>query len=122
MVDNFYEWGHNYIQDILMHILLSDDDLMNQDVINNIHEIIVDYLIINGVSEEDSEFLDFYIENRGVEFKIKVGNIVTGMWLSEFFPDNPNLIVEKSRVIFNGKIFTYNKKTKEFSWKKKEKL
>lgn len=119
MADSEYEWGFDYVQDILIQVMLNDNDLLDPDILGGVNNIILNYLYANGVSEADAKFFDVIVEKEDVKFTLKAGNIVSGMWLSGFFPENPNLLFDKNRAIFDGKIFTFNKKTKKFGWTEK---
>lgn len=120
MVDEEYVWDENYLRDLFMEIILADNDLNDTETLNGIKILVENYLLIRGVDPNDAKFLKIFIEKNDEFYKIRAGNIVSGMWLSGFFPDNVNLLFEKNSVIFDGKIFVYNKKTKDFSWKEKQ--
>ena len=121
MNDEAYSIGKNDFTDYFMELLYEGYDISDPELIGNTNIYFSKFLMNKGISENDLLFFDFkIIRGRGESYKVKANNIVTAMWLSGFFPENCNLLFEKNRVIFDGKIFKFNRKTKKLSWVEKE--
>lgn len=117
--DTIYQWGYNYIQDVIMQIMISEKDPLNEGTLESLYNIFEEYLIMCGVDPNDIDYLEFFIEKDSIRNKIKASNIVSAMWLCGFLPDDPQSIFDKDKVLFEGKIFKFNKSTNKLTWKEK---
>lgn len=113
-----YLFGENVFSDIFMYTILNRFDLNDQEVQDNLKNNIENILLEINIDPDDLKFLDYNINIDDVYHKIIPNNIVTAMWLSGFiFNDIKKIYVENS-FTYKDKIYSFNKKTKELTWKK----
>lgn len=110
-----YEWGKNMMKDFFFHLMLTDNNILNKDIKNEIENQLI-VLLTNVVKDEkDLVHLDFEIE-RGVDendVKIVGNNIITTLWFSGLIPNDVDLTSRQNKIKIKDKIYHFDKKKKK---------
>lgn len=106
-----YQWDINPFQDVLMQLMDSGLDISSRKVKKEINGIFVNILenVLND--PEDVVHLDFEINNSDVGYYLIGKNIVSSLWFSCVLPDDVQEVLKANLFVFDGKKYTYSKKT-----------
>ena len=112
-----YKWSTNPFQDFLFRSILFDTDIADKEYEADIYvgfATILEYLI---KEKRDIEYLDFEIKKKNTYFKVVAKNIITALWLSGIFPNNPKQVMETNVFMLENIKYMFNKKTKKLTYK-----
>jgi hypothetical protein len=113
----------NILRNLLLHELFISERLWDQQFFDELHEYCIDVIIDIYKTAYDKEvdvnkYYDMTVSynNYGDDIKIVCGNIVSSLWFSGLYPpNNLDKIMLLNKFELNGKIFTFNKKTKKLN-------
>jgi hypothetical protein len=112
-----YVIGYNPFQDFLMQSIIYGADLSNKRIKTDIHAAFA-FILQNVLdNQNDVVYLDFDIVGDKNNIKVVGKNAVSAVWLSGVFPDNIDLMLKKNVFRIGNRIYKYNKKTKELTYK-----
>ena len=113
-----YKWNENPLRDFLFRIILLGDDITDKKIKEDIDDNINFLLSSMGVNERDLHYLDFELK-KGYNDTVRVipKNVISALWFISILPNNCNSVNKKNSIIFYGKQYKFNKKTKRLTWK-----
>ena len=119
MGDN-YVWGVNPIKDYLFQVMTYGADISDPKMKENLETTIITILDAMGVDTiMVSEYLDFKIKKEKGDFvRVVPANIVTALWFSGILPSDCDTVYIHNKCRFDGKIYTFNRKTKRLKSEK----
>lgn len=115
---NKYNAEENPIRDFLFQLMIMGYDISDDEIRDTIDETIVYMLESMGIGYGNIKYLDYDIKKvRGEHIKVVPENFITALWFSGIVPLNCDSAYEKNQFTYNGKLYTFNRKTKKISWK-----
>ena len=112
-----YKLGNNLVQDFLMQSIIHGVDLLNKKNKADIYSTIVYILQYMLENPKELVYLDFDIVGNKENIKVVGNNSISAIWLSGIFPDDINIVLNKSRFKIGNRLYQYNKKTKTLTYK-----
>ncbi len=111
-----YKLGRNPIQDFLMQSIIHGVDLLSKKNKADIYSTII--YILQYMVENPNEliYLDFDIVGDKDNIKLVGNNAISAIWLSGIYPDDIEMILNKSRFKIGDRLYRYNKKTKTLTY------
>lgn len=113
---NKYEWEINPFQDFLFKSIMLNVDISSKKYENNIYSGLITILSYI-VDKEDLVFLEYELKNKNGYFKLIAKNIVTALWFSLVFPENPKNIMLHNEVIIDNIKYKFNYRTNKLTYK-----
>lgn len=106
---NTYEWGDNLFADYLQQLINLEIDISDEKVFNNISSVFETILKNYLYDEKDVLYLDFKITKTEIGYKVIGNNLISALWLSGYFPDDIELVVNDNEFIIEDVKFTFDK-------------
>ena len=107
-----YKWSENPVRDSLLQMIILGVDISDKEFLRELYEIISLSVENYVVNKEDLVYLNFKINKSEEHFKLIGNNIITALWFCGILPKNPTHVMEANECHYNGKIYTFDKKTK----------
>ena len=112
-----YKAGENVFQDFLFTSLMHGGEIGKKELQQDIYVSFANVLDhVNG-NRIDSQHLDFEIREKNGYFKVIGNNIISALWLSAIFPENPNKVLADNEYVVGHYRFTYKKKKRKLKYK-----
>jgi hypothetical protein len=112
-----YNWGVNVFQDFLFTSMIHGADIAKKELQEDIYASftnILDY--ING-NRLDSQHLDFEIREKNGYFKVVGNNLISALWLSGVFPQNPAKVIADNEYVTDDIKYGYKAKKRKLTQK-----
>jgi len=113
-----YIWDINPFQDFLLASIMYKSDISDKELEADIFvsfSSMLEYIIPDT---NEIELLDFEIKKRNSKFTVVAKNIISALWLSGIFPENPNEVIVKNEFILENIKYKFNAKTNKLTYRK----
>ena len=115
---NDYNWDTNPFQDYLLVSITHGVDITDKEVEADIFVAFSSMLTYFLGESSDIELLDFEIKNRKGKITIVGKNVLSALWLSGIFPENPKRVIITNEYRFKNIKYKFNTKTNKLTHKK----
>lgn len=110
-----YKWSDNPFQDFMLASILNGVDIAKKDYEPDIYAGLITVLNYAEVKDDCIQYMDFEIKKRSKRYKVFGKNLLSSLWLSGIFPDNPHLVAKRSEYVFENIKYIFNEKTNKLT-------
>jgi hypothetical protein len=106
-----HKQNENFFTDYLLFPLLKDLDISDKNLKGEIYSTFF-YFLENVLEDEtDLQYLDFDITKKDDYYKLIAKNLVSALWFSSIFPDDPTSVLDSNIFVLDNKkyMFDYDK-------------
>lgn len=111
-----YKWDINPFQDFLFMSIMNDINVSGKEFETEIYtafSTILEYYVPNKF---ENQHLNFEVRNKKGSFKVIAQNIITALWLSGIFPENPKKVMDDNEYVIENMKYKFNLKTKKLAY------
>lgn len=119
-MNEVFDSNKNPLADIILSAMVMDNEkFVDNENIVFLYQEIYDYLTFVLDDEYDAELLNFDIttHNKCDYVEIKPLNLISGLWFSGIFPQEPKKVENNGNYRFRGKEYSHNKRGKKLKIK-----
>jgi hypothetical protein len=106
----------NPIRDVLLNMLLSNANISDDNIKEEIHNIFIEIFKPYLKNEGDLIYLDFKIKKSKEYYKFIANNLPTSLWSIGILMENPSMVMKDNKYKYGDKIYTFNNKTKTLKY------
>ena len=113
-----YKWNVNPFHDFMLGSILNDVNIAKKEYEPDIYTGLITVLNYAEVKEDCIPYMDFKIIKRGKRYRVLGKNLLSSLWLSGIFPDNPHHIAKRDEIIIDNVEYKFNNKTNKLTVRK----
>ena len=108
-----YKWTINPFQDFMMASILNGVNISKKEFEPDMYSGLITILNYVETKEDCVQYMDFEIKKRKNYYRVIGNNLISSLWLSGIFPDNPHFVAKKNEFVFDNTKYIFNVKTKK---------